>query len=222
MTESRRSLNMTHKADGRDTNRVEQPSEWREHVLLLRHELAKDRKLMEARVERLDSVIGDIDIVLENGPRASGPVKRPTTRVLRISRPGPDITVAAVRTTPRGDGYWDVAVDTMPPFRLPPLLGRLFDLLAKDTGQDIGDGLIGFKTNAYLLTELQRLSLSPDSSLRGAGRLNAKGLAQAVCDLRKQLGRVLLNGDALVQTRKGVGRRIVLRKRVRPIGTDAS
>jgi hypothetical protein len=101
----------------------------------------------------------------------------------------------------------------VPPFRLPPLLGRLFDLLAKDGGHDVGDGLVGFKSNGYLLTELQRLSLTPDSMLRRAGRLNAKGLAQAVCDLRQRLGRVVLNGDALVQTRRGVGRRIALRRR---------
>src|SRR5262245_44044922 len=121
MTESRRAMNMKQKADGRDTNRAEQPSECRERLRLLRHELDKDRKWMEARTVRLDCVIGDIDIALENAPRAWGPGKRPTTKVLRISRPRPDVTVAAVRTTPRGDGYWDVAIDTMPPFRLPPL-----------------------------------------------------------------------------------------------------
>jgi hypothetical protein len=204
---------MTHKANGLAGNGAEQHPDCRERLRLLRHELDKDRKWMEARALRLDCVIGDIDIVLEHEPRALGPVKGRTTRVLHISRPRPDVTVAAVSATPRGDGYWEVAIDTLPPFGLPPLLGRLFDLLAKDSGQDVGDGLIGFKTNADVLTELQRLSLSPDSSLRRVGRLNAKGLAQAVCDLRKRLGRVVLDGDALVQTRRGVGRRIALRKR---------
>ena len=215
---------MTHKIALREANGGGQLPDCRERLLLLRHELDKDRKWMEARALRLDCVIGDIDIALENGLnglRALGPVKGRTTRVLRISRPRPDVTVAAASATSRGDGYWDIAIDTVPPFRLPPLLGRLFDLLAKDSGHDVGDGLIGFKTNAYLLTELQRLSLPPDLSLRHAGQLNAKALAQAVCDLRKRLGRIVLNGDDLVQTRRGVGRRIALRKRARPNGADA-
>jgi hypothetical protein len=212
---------MTHKIALREANGGEQLSECRERLRLLRNELDKDRKLMEARALRLDCVIGDIDIALENGPRASGPIKGRTTRVLRIPRPRPDVSVAAASATPRGDGYWDIAIDTVAPFQLPPLLGRLFDLLAKDCGHDVGDGSIGFKTNAYLLTELHRLSLPPDSSVRHAVRLNTKGLAQAVCDLRKRLGRIVLNGDGLVQTRRGVGRRIALRKRARPNGADA-
>jgi hypothetical protein len=203
---------MTPKAVQREKNDTEQRSNCRQRLLLLRHELDKDRKLMEARAMRLDCVIGDIDLALENGPRPSGPVKGPTTRVLRIPRPRPDVTVGSASATLRGDGYWDIAIDTVPPFRLPPLLGRLFDLLAKDCGNDVGDGVVGFKTNSYLLTELHRLALGPAPSLRRPGRLNAKGLAQAVCDLRKRLGRLVLNGDALVQTRRGVGRRIALRK----------
>jgi hypothetical protein len=204
---------MTNKVGVREANSDEYPSDCRERLRLLRHELDKDRKWMEARALRLDCVIGDIDIALENGSRTSGPTKGRTPRILRVSRPRPDVAVAAVSVTPRGDGYWEIAIDTVPPFRLPPLLGRLFDLLAKDGGHDVGDGLVGFKSNGYLLTELQRLSLTPDSMLRRAGRLNAKGLAQAVCDLRQRLGRVVLNGDALVQTRRGVGRRIALRRR---------
>jgi hypothetical protein len=217
----RRLLTMTHKTNGLATSGAEILPDYQERLRLLRHELDRDRKLMEARALRLDCIIGDIDIALENRTRAAKPRTGCTVRVLGIPHPRPDVTVAAVTATPRGDGYWDVTIDTLPPFRLPPLLGGLFDLLAKDNGHDVGDGLIGFKTNSYLLTELQRRSLTPDAAQRRAGRVSAKGLAQAVCDLRKRLRRIVLNGDALVQTRRAVGRRVALRKRARAIDADA-
>jgi len=187
---------------------------YQERLRVLRHELDKHRRWMEARALRLDCLIGDIEIALENAPSASGPVPgRTSTKPHRVCHLRPEVTASALHAVPRGDGYWDITIDALPTFRLPPMLGRLFDLLAKDSCPDVDDGLVGFKSNAYLLTSLRRSVLPPDSTLRrGVGRLSARALAQAICDLRKRLGRSVLHGDALVQTRRGVGRRIALRK----------
>lgn len=191
-----------------------QLAEYQERLRVLRHELDKHRRWMEARAVRLDCLIGDIEIALDNATATSGAVPRRTsTKPLRVGHLSAEVTASALHAVLRGDGYWDITIDALPTFRLPPLLGRLCDLLAKDGCHDVDDGLVGFKSNAYLLTALHRSALPPDSTLRrAAGRLSASGLAQAICDLRKRLGRSVLHGDALVQTRRGVGRRIALRK----------
>lgn len=184
-----------------------------------RHEFDMQRGWLEARALRLDGVIGDIDLFLEAFQDSSTIPRRRTRGRFPIApaRSRNEMILSSAKAVQRGDGCWDIQLDSLAPCRLPPLLGRLFALLAEDTGRELGDGVVGFKSNAYLLAKLRGPFAGIDpKSAAVSGRLNARGLAQAVYELRGKLAKAALFGDALVQTRRGVGRRVAVRKPTPP------
>jgi len=85
-------------------------------------------------------------------------------------------------------------------------------LLSEDAGREVNDGLVGFKRNIDLCARLRQASAEPDAPLRPEARMNDRRLAQVVYDLRERLAVVVANGSALVQTRRGVGRRLLVRR----------
>jgi hypothetical protein len=192
------------------------------YLRVVRQELDRERAWLEARALHLDDVVGHLDLFLEERQHSSIANKRRTAMRRSRTSSRTDVILSTAVAVQRSDGYWEIRLDTLPQFELPPLLGRLFALLANDRGCDVGDGLVGFKSNAHLLNELRRLSVQPDSApSRTVARFNARGLAQAVYDLRGRLARFVVHGDALVQTRRSVGRRVPVRKPTQTIETDS-
>lgn len=119
---------------------------------------------------------------------------------------------------PRRDGFFDIDIDTTPPFRLPSVLGRLFQLLAEDVGHDVNDGAVGFKSTGHLLQRLRVPILGSDAARNHAAGVNRASLARAIHELRGELGQAVPHGAALVQARRGLGRRIVVRRTTRAGG----
>jgi hypothetical protein len=174
----------------------------------VRRALASELRGLEARASALSSAVADLDraIAIAGHGTHGGP----------FDRASPDVVPAALaRLTTRADGSWDVQLDGWPTLRLTPLLGALFAVLAEDDGHDAGDALVGFKVNARVL---ERLSARAPGERGSRPLLSARALAQAVYVLRQQLAGVRLHGEALVQTRRGWGRRIAVR---RPTRADA-
>jgi len=92
------------------------------------------------------------------------------------------------------------------------MLARLLVLLGEDKGRDAGDGLVSFKTRAHLLT-----SLSESTDIHhGKFALGRPAmLRQAISSLRSRLGRVVIGGERLVQTRRNVGFRLAVKRPLR-------
>jgi hypothetical protein len=162
------------------------------------------RGWLTARAAKLTATLDRIDGVLARATRDG----RQPPRRRRRSAPPPKLTAASAKTVARADGDWDVHIAGWPAFRLSPLLGRLFGLLSEEAGHDAGDGLVGYKSDAYLIARL-----AGDAG-HGTGRTpTGRTLAQATCELRRALSHVKLHGAALLHTRRGWGRRVGVRSR---------
>ncbi len=181
----------------------------RERLRRATHELDKARSWMESRALRLDRVIGDFNVYLEDSdstPRRRVESLRRRATANRWLEP----LASSARAEERGDGNVDIHVDALPPFVLPPMLGRLFALLAADTGADVGDGLVGFKSDAALLAGLGHTTQQGGNAPSHAA--SRRRLKQAVYALRERLAELVTSGDDLVQTRRDKGRRLAVRR----------
>ncbi|NOT27655.1 MAG: hypothetical protein HOP16_16330 [Acidobacteria bacterium] len=190
-----------------------QLNDCRERLRSISRELEAVRAWMEANALRIDRMIAELAAYAGNASAnasAGQPLVPVGCRPDDLRKPEPVLSKASV--SPRGDGYFDVHIDELPVVQLPPTLGRLFQALAEDGGHTLNDGLVGFKSNARLLARLQADSMHPEPALRWGGRVNARQLTKAVHELRKRLDRVIADGAALVQTRRGVGRRLAVRR----------
>ena len=102
----------------------------------------------------------------------------------------------------RSDGRLDVAVDGGTRFQLPAVPGRLLQLLAENGGHDVGDGLVGFKSNGYLSARLgEFIRLRRDAAVSEPTLSFVRLLAR----LRRRLALLTPEGKRLIQTRRGMG-----------------
>jgi hypothetical protein len=171
--------------------------ECRQRLRVARAEIDRARTWMESRALRLEGPLDAIDRYLD------GTSGSPRPRDAGAS------VVTAFKSRQLADGDFEIHLNDRRPFRLPPMLARLLILLAEDKGRDIGDGLVGFKSRSYLLTALAA-STDIHNGHFPVGR--PARLRQAILTLRRRLARIVGGGDALVQTRRGTGFRLVFRK----------
>jgi hypothetical protein len=195
---------MSDAEDGRYRSRLTGCGERLRHA---RGELEKVRTWLEARAVHLDKVIGDLTEFLD------GSTPPPGSRTASSNR---EPALSSTRIVRRSDGFFDVYLDAVGPLSLPPTLGRLFQLLADDNGHAVDDALVGFKSNGYLMEQLNTSArtMRTGAEPRTHGRVTR--LNQAISDLRSRLSLVRADSRWLLQTRRGVGFRIAVRKPDRP------
>lgn len=173
--------------------------ECRQRLRGVRRELHRTQSWLESKATRLDRLIGDLDLYLDGhlGSKSAREAARAA-----------DAALTALKVRPRSDGNFDVYLEHKGPFRFPPMLTRLLQLLAEDKGRDMEDGLVGFKSKTHLVTALAQ---STDIN-NGKGGLGRPGtLRQAISALRARLGRVATSGESLIQTRRNIGFRLAVR-----------
>ncbi len=187
---------------------LEQRASYLEWLRAARYELEKTRAELERRAERLDAAVWDLTLVLEGGgpETAARSARRRPTRSPRRT----DLYVSSVKAVRRADGSFDVKLDTLPPFNLSPLLGRLVQILAASGGHEPGDQLVGFKSNGFIMSKLDEFEALQREQPREGRRRGS--LKQLIARLRKRLRTEVLHGDELVQTRRGVGFRFAVEK----------
>ena len=172
--------------------------ECRQRVRGARRDLQRTQAWLESRALRLDRLIGNLDLYLDWD---AVPARRANAQT--------DLTLAHLSVRPRSDGDFDVCLDHRGPFRFPPMLARLLQLLAEDKGRDMGDGLVGLKSKTHLLTAFSQPPRINDA--RGRPARTSK-LRQAISALRARLGTAVAGGDSLIHTRRNIGFRLAIRR----------